>query len=67
MKFTELYGGAKFVTAGDKSINTQMRGTFNIENENGKTEIIICGLGYFEFKIKFWVWKAAVFRQNVIL
>ncbi|MBE6731206.1 MAG: hypothetical protein E7564_05920 [Ruminococcaceae bacterium] len=51
MKFTELYGGAKFVTAGDKSINTQMRGTFNIENENGKTEIIICGLGYFEFKI----------------
>ena len=51
MKFTELFSNAKFVTASKKSVNPQMRGSFYIDKVNENTEIIICGLGYFEFKI----------------
>ena len=51
MKFTELFSNAKFVTASKKSVNPQMRGSFYIDKANENTEIIICGLGYFEFKI----------------
>ncbi len=50
MKFNELYGGAKFVIADENSINPQLRGKFTLKTIE-KTEIIICGLGYFEFKI----------------
>ena len=51
MKFTELFSNAKFVTASKKSVNPQMRGSFYIDKVNENTGIIICGLGYFEFKI----------------
>ena len=51
MNFKNLYGDAVFVIADESSINPQMRGTFTIDNTDEKTEIIICGLGYFSFKI----------------
>ena len=51
MKFNELFGSAKFVTADEASANPQMRGTFTLKDASAKTEIVICGLGYFDLWI----------------
>ena len=51
MKFQELFGDAKFVTAEETSVNLQMRGAFVLKDTSEKTEIVICGLGYFDLKV----------------
>lgn len=51
MKFNDLFGYAKFVVSDAKAVGPQMRGTFFVNHPDAKTEIMICGLGYFDLKI----------------
>ncbi len=51
MTFSQLYGGAKFVTVSDLSCTAPyIRGTFEAQSTDN-AQIIICGLGVFELYI----------------
>ena len=46
----EIFGKAVFIKASEECVNPCFFGTFSAE-ENAKTEIIICGLGFFKLYI----------------
>jgi len=46
MKFSEMFGSAKWLAPSEKCAVPYMRGTF-FAKEGEKTEIVICGLGWF--------------------